>query len=83
MSDYIEWVMACNPRYLRVEFLNDTYESEIYEVQKAYIQKGYMVRECRCDNGKTTIEFYKADGVAEYRVTEFNQKEEEDGDDRQ
>lgn len=68
MSDYIEWVMACNPRYLRVEFLNDSYEREIYEVQRDYVQKGYMVRECRCNEGKPTIEFYKADGASDYIV---------------
>lgn len=79
MNDYILWVMKDNERFVLLQFENEVYEDRIQQVQKEFVLKGYMVKEVRqnWENGsrRTFIEFYKADGEKNYRVTTLDESE--------
>lgn len=83
-SDYLIWVMADNPRYLRVQIDDVPSDREIWEAQKEFVEKGYMVRDFTEEWGKRTMELYKADGVCDWVINPISgdgmtQEEEKDG----
>lgn len=71
MNDYIIWIMADNSKYMKLEFLNETVESDVYWAQKRFIDKGYIVTNIeKTIDGRQIITLYQTQGSSDYTVVE-------------
>lgn len=69
MNDYIIWVMADNSDYMKLEFLNEAVESDLYWAQKRFIDKGYIVTSVdKTADGRHVITLYQTQGASDYKV---------------
>ena len=71
MKAYTIWVMAGNSDYMKLEFLNEAVESDLYYVQKRFIEKGYIVTNIdKTADGRHIITLYQTQGRPDYKVVD-------------
>lgn len=71
MNDYVIWVMTSNSDYLKLEFLNEAVDSDLYWAQKRFIEKGYIVTNInKTTDGRHIITLYQTQGAPDYKVVE-------------
>lgn len=69
MNSYLIWVLSDNAAYIKVELLEEMVESEVYEIQKQFVGKGYMISTIsKTADGRLVFDMYKAKGGHEYAV---------------
>ena len=71
MKNYIIWVMVDNPDYMKLEFLNETVENDLYWAQMRFIEKGYIITNIdKTADGRHIITLYQTQGASDYKVVE-------------
>lgn len=71
MDNYILWIMVDNPDCMKIEFLNETVESDLYWAQKRFIDKGYIVTSIdKTADGRHILTLLQTQGPSEYFVGE-------------
>lgn len=70
MNNYLVWTLTDDTSHIKIEFLtNDIDESQLHDVQKYYINKGYLITEViRAQDGRTILNLYKVDGISDFII---------------
>lgn len=74
MKNYLVWTLPDDTSYIKIEFLTkDIEESQLHDVQKYYINKGYLVTDMiKAQDGRTILNLHKTDGDHEFGIVFYD-----------